>query len=432
MINRYNHKFISHLRVSTLWCVIVIVSLFLPHSANASSVNSPVLKNASVPVITTYRSPQNKKRAKRKSTKFIILHTTEGAEKGALEKLSTKGECHYVVTKDGKIYTIIDRSRVAYHAGVSMWNAETGLDSKSIGIEIVGYHDKDITEAQYASVRKLLSELKRTYGVPDERVLTHSMVAYGKPNRWQKRNHRGRKRCAMLLASDKSRAKLGLQSKPSFDPDIKAKRLVDADPELTKILYAKEKQVVDVAKKEEVHQVPKQNNVIGPGRTAWDIARDLYNSSDTIYIFPDGSKKNGKQIVKWKAMPTGTKVEVSNSQEENPVVGLLEIGKDGSATELAGDEILAPTTFYFLLTGKCVSGDTLSKQIVESLGDGTKMLVGYKKGGPISAKLPVFNICGLKWDRPDTYYLDNKGRIKNGSEINEHNIPAGAYVFYQE
>ena len=186
-----------------------------------------------------YLSPRNKERDTRKSTKFVILHTTEGAAAGALKKLSANGECHYVIDADGKIYRIIDRSRVAFHCGLSMWNGLENLDRHSIGIEMVGYHDKKPSAAQIKSLKALLAELKRDYAISDENVLTHSMVAYGTPNLWHKRNHRGRKKCAMVFADTALRRQLGLTGKPARDPDIKAGRLADGDPELTRTLYRK-------------------------------------------------------------------------------------------------------------------------------------------------------------------------------------------------
>ena len=140
-------------------------------------------------VISAYRSPRNNQRPNRKSTLYVILHTTEGGLRGSLEKLSANGECHYVVAPDGKIYAIIDKTKVAYHCGVSMWNGRTNLDTVSIGIEVVGYHDKSQTDAQYRALKILLRELKASYRITDENILTHSMVAYGNPNRWQPRRH---------------------------------------------------------------------------------------------------------------------------------------------------------------------------------------------------------------------------------------------------
>ena len=192
-----------------------------------------------VTLSSKYVSPRNKEREVRKSTKFIILHTTEGAAAGSLKKLSANGECHYAIDTDGKTYRIIDRSRIAFHCGLSMWNGLEDIDKCSVGIEMVGYHDKKPTAKQIASLKELLAELKKNYKLTDENILTHSMVAYGTPNRWQKQNHRGRKRCAMIFADTQLRKQLGIMEKPSRDPDIKAKRLADGDPELTRTLYAK-------------------------------------------------------------------------------------------------------------------------------------------------------------------------------------------------
>ncbi|MBN1558170.1 MAG: N-acetylmuramoyl-L-alanine amidase, partial [Lentisphaerae bacterium] len=187
--------------------------------------------------ISNRYSPRNRERDRRRSTDFIILHTTEGGSKGSIEKIRERGEAHYVVDVSGKVYRIIDKSRVAYHAGLSMWDGRRNLDLCSLGIEVVGYHYRDITGAQYRALAELLGELQRIYRIPDERVLTHCMVAYGAPNRWHKEPHRGRKRCGLVFAQQSTRRKLGLDRKPAYDPDVRAGRLVEADPYLARILY---------------------------------------------------------------------------------------------------------------------------------------------------------------------------------------------------
>jgi hypothetical protein len=145
-------------------------------------------------------SPLNKKRPRRPSTRYIILHTTEGEEEGSLRKIVRYGEAHYCVCPSGKVCRIIDKDKIAKHAGRSMWEGRSAIDNHSIGIEVVGYHNKDITDAQYAALRELLSQLKSLYGIADKNVLTHSMVAYGRPNRFHHDSHRGRKRCGMIFA----------------------------------------------------------------------------------------------------------------------------------------------------------------------------------------------------------------------------------------
>ena len=186
-----------------------------------------------------YRSPRNKERPLRKATTLIVLHTTEAHAKSSLNKLSERGEAHYCVVEDGTVYRIIDRDREAYHAGRSMWQGKEDCDEFSIGIEVVGHHDQAVTLQQLAALKELIARLKRMYSITDARVVCHSHVAYGAPNSWHKKKHRGRKRCGMLFAMPSVRARLGLTARPSSDPDVKAKRLVQADPGLADVLYGK-------------------------------------------------------------------------------------------------------------------------------------------------------------------------------------------------
>ncbi len=184
-----------------------------------------------------FRSPRNKEREFRKSTTLIVLHTTEAHAKSALNKLSERGEAHYCVTEKGEVYRIIDRDREAFHAGRSMWNGKEDCDEFSIGIEVVGYHDKTMPLRQLEAVKELLIRLKKMYNLKDSQVVCHSNVAYGAPNTWHKKKHRGRKRCGMLFAMPSVRAKLGLKSRVAYDPDVRAKRLIQVDNYLNCVLY---------------------------------------------------------------------------------------------------------------------------------------------------------------------------------------------------
>ena len=70
---------------------------------------------------------------------------------------------------------------------------------------------------------------------------------------------------------------------------------------------------------------------------------------------------------------------------------------------------------------------------IESLPSGTRMLVGYKAVGPVSPKRPVFSLCGVAWNRGDTYYWDPARRtLRPGDEITERTIPTNAMVFVRK
>jgi len=209
----------------------------LPGAVLALAVLLCPLAGSAVDASDRYRSPRNPERKIRPATELIVLHTTEAPAKSSLNKVSERGECHFCVTEDGTIYRIVDRDREAFHAGRSMWAGKEDIDKYSIGIECVGYHDKPMPLVQLYAIRDLLYDLKAMYRLTDDRVVTHSQVAYGTPNKWQKKKHRGRKRCGMLFAMPSVRKVLGLRSRMTYDPDTRAKRLTVGDPYLEKVLY---------------------------------------------------------------------------------------------------------------------------------------------------------------------------------------------------
>jgi len=269
-----------------------------------------LVNSSSALTFKNHYSPLNRERPKRRRTDYIILHTTEGPKKGSLNKVHRYGETHYFVDEAGRVYRIIDKKRVAFHAGLSMWKGRSDIDKCSIGIEVVGYHNKGIAGAQYAALRQLLADLQRIYGIPDDRVLTHSMVAYGAPNRWHRKPHRGRKRCGMLFAGAAVRAGLGLDKAPLFDPDVRAGRLTVADPYLARALYRPAKTRSHTASAPTGKD--SETRVITSGRSAWDIAKEKYKSAATIYSFPDGTCFRGDQITDWRRIPIGTRVTLGN------------------------------------------------------------------------------------------------------------------------
>ena len=374
-------------------------------------------------------SPRNRERPRRSRTEFIILHTTEGAAKGSLAKIQRNGEAHYFIDTTGKISRVVEKHRVAFHTGRSMWSGKSTIDNYSIGIEIVGYHNRSITSAQYSAVKALVSDLQKVYRIPDDRVLTHSMVAYGTPNRWQKRSHRGRKRCGMLFAQRTVRSKLGLTKQPLYDPDVKAGRLVIADPYLHKVLYGSARQQATAISRFRGDDA----FMISAARSAWDIARDKYNSPTTVYVFPDGTKRRGNEVKNWKKVPAGTKVVLSDSQGDNVNERVKEIGVDGkTALEIAGDEYKSKTTIYVLPDGSVKRGDQFGEVELASLPAKTRLLVGYVLGGHITPRRTAFDICGKRWNFPSTFYMFPDGTLRAGDAINETAVPKNARVFYHK
>ena len=72
---------------------------------------------------------------------MLVLHYTgmRSAE-AAIERLcdpAARVSAHYVIEENGMIWRLVPEARRAFHAGVSCWEGETGLNAVSLGIEIV-------------------------------------------------------------------------------------------------------------------------------------------------------------------------------------------------------------------------------------------------------------------------------------------------------
>jgi N-acetylmuramoyl-L-alanine amidase len=407
--------------------------LFLP------TIDPSNLLSAASLSISNQLSPLNSKRPRRQHTRYIVLHTTEGNETGSLAKIVRFGEAHYFVANSGHVYRIIDKNKIAKHAGRSMWEGRTAIDNWSVGIEVVGYHNKDITETQYTALRELLRQLKALYHIPDKDVLTHSMVAYGRPNRFHNDNHRGRKRCGMIFARPDVRKRLGLESKPTGDPDVVSGRLNVGDRELFSFLFAHPSESVrsKTATAAAELETPPESRTIDSQWTAWKIARERYNDSNTIYVFPDGKRIAGNQINDWGQIPYGTQVLLTETDDPQTFEGFLEIGKDGDSPKaIAGTAWKSDTTIYFFPDGLIRTGAELQnrkswQKLLENPPPGTRLLVGYVYGGHVKSRRPPASIAGERWNYPSTYYRKPDGSIISGDDVDADNIQAGTLIFYQ-
>lgn len=114
---------------------------------------------------------------------LIVLHATE--QRSARESLDTlrtansggKVSAHYLVGDDGRIYQLVSDLDRAWHAGAGRWGAITDLNDASIGIEIDNERGEPFTEAQIASLLRLLADLCERHGIPKSQVIAHADLA---------------------------------------------------------------------------------------------------------------------------------------------------------------------------------------------------------------------------------------------------------------
>lgn len=336
-------------------------------------------------------SPRNAERPRRSATEYIVLHTTEGPGRGSLAKLRRDGETHYMVDEAGRVYRVIDKDRVAYHAGDSMWAGKRDIDRLSVAIEVAGYHDRRLRSAQLTALKELIRQLQAIYGIPDERVLTHSMIAYGRPNRYHRYAHRGRKRCGMVFAREEVREALGLVERPWFDPDVRAGRLRVADAELQDVLFP------------------------APRREAAPRAAPTPSTPPAV------ARADTKPSDRARRDQPGDRV-------------MLQADGRRSAAEWLGAAHDALTTIYLFPSGLVRTGRTLAatdagRRLLQDLPAGTRVLLKHHFGGYVTAGRAPSQIAGHRWNHPETLYRLPDGRLVPGHEIDADRIPRSTLVF---
>src|SRR3954447_7616749 len=116
---------------------------------------------------------------------MLVLHYTgmQSAE-AALDRLcdpEAQVSAHYLVEENGTIWRLVVEERRAFHAGISCWLGEHGLNDVSIGIEIVnpghewGY--REFPEPQMQAVEALCRDIVARRHIPPYRIVGHSDIA---------------------------------------------------------------------------------------------------------------------------------------------------------------------------------------------------------------------------------------------------------------
>lgn len=414
---------------------IVVTSVFLVLLFNVSSLSSAYTRaerRSFQRSIKDFRSRLNPKfrKIRRKKTKYIIVHTSELGLKATLKVVSkgkrlrngrrtSGGHTHYVIARNGRTYRILDNRYVADHAGISMWNGEKNISRISVGIELAGYHYASISEHQYRSLGILIDLLQKVYGLDDRAVLTHSQVAYGKPNRWFRKSHRGRKRCAKNFIF----AKAAVKQYWTYDPDVRSGRLL-ADPQLSAVFYGKRKYYAKTG----------DGNIISRSNTAWSIAGEDYDSRTTVYKLPGGRVYTGDTIsgtIGWNRIPANTVVLLNQDENISSIksAGPVKTISDRlTAWSIAGTKYNHKTTFYFLPSGKIKSGPKISDW--DDLPAKTRLIVGYRGPYKLRKNRSAYQIAGVNYkDRDIVYYLPSR-KLLAGNEIDDfRQLPPGTLIF---
>lgn len=130
-------------------------------------------------------SPNCDDRPERRRPDMLILHYTGmRSAAAALDRLcdpAAKVSAHWLVEEEGTVWRLVPEEARAWHAGVSYWDGESGLNAGSIGIELVnpghefGY--RPFPEPQMAALIELARGVVARWEIAPHRVLGHSDVA---------------------------------------------------------------------------------------------------------------------------------------------------------------------------------------------------------------------------------------------------------------
>ncbi len=117
----------------------------------------------------------------------IIIHSSYNALTpdsfsiaGILQEYKNIGVSpHYIIDRSGSIYRLVYDRNIAYQAGKSrLPDGKTDVNAVSIGIELVNTMHDSPTDAQYASLVKLVKCVESKYDI--KYVLGHKDVAPGR------------------------------------------------------------------------------------------------------------------------------------------------------------------------------------------------------------------------------------------------------------
>lgn len=136
-------------------------------------------------VKAVHPSPNFGARRGMKRPDMLILHYTGMQDcAAALRRLCEKSSevsAHYLVFEDGRIVQMVPEKSRAWHAGVSSWEGEHDINSRSIGIEICNPgHDfgyPAFPKKQIDAVIALCKDIVKRNKIRADRVLAHSDVA---------------------------------------------------------------------------------------------------------------------------------------------------------------------------------------------------------------------------------------------------------------
>ena len=138
-------------------------------------------KNHNMCISAAYSSPNFNER--KSAVSGIVIHYTEEELDDTIrifldDKRAKRVSAHYVIDRDGTIYSVVPESKRAWHAGIGYWSGITDLNSVSIGIELVYLPGEEYDKRQISSLIELCRTIQSRHEI--KWVIGHSDCAFAR------------------------------------------------------------------------------------------------------------------------------------------------------------------------------------------------------------------------------------------------------------
>lgn len=114
---------------------------------------------------------------------IVIHHTKMSDHISALKRLcdpEAKVSAHYLISKQGEIYSLVGEEFRAWHAGVSFWRGKEKINDNSIGIELDNTGEEEFSDELMDALVSLLKPMIEKYNITPPNIIGHSDIAPGR------------------------------------------------------------------------------------------------------------------------------------------------------------------------------------------------------------------------------------------------------------
>lgn len=131
-------------------------------------------------------SPNYTEKAIPRLISLIVLHATAtDSWQSPLAWLTNKNSgvsAHFLISKEGQLYQLVDIANVAWHAGESSWNGVKMVNKFSVGIELVNKDDgvDPYPFPQLETCADVCVDICKKYSLCTTDVVGHADIAPGR------------------------------------------------------------------------------------------------------------------------------------------------------------------------------------------------------------------------------------------------------------